>query len=174
MAYSTPRTWVAAEIVTAAQMNANVRDNVAFLANPPKVRAYNSANISCNNAASTLLTLDSERFDTDTMHSTSVNTGRITFTTAGTYMVTGRAAFASGAGAYRELKLSLGAATTLDLDTRGVAGGGNYTTLIVSTLYAFTAGQYVELYAYQDSGGALNVVNVGNYSPEFSAVWVSL
>ena len=174
MPYVAPRTWVVPDAITAARLNQDLRDNVAFLANPPKVRAYNSAAISTTTATATLITLDSERYDTDTMHSTATNTGRITFTTAGTYRYTARIAFASGAGDYREVKIRLGGATDIDLDSRGVAGGGNYTTCICTGEYAFTAGQYIEMFAYQNSGGNLNVVVAGNYSPEFSAVWVSL
>lgn len=35
MAYTTPRTWVAEELVTATMMNAHVRDNISYLKNSP-------------------------------------------------------------------------------------------------------------------------------------------
>jgi hypothetical protein len=49
-------------------------------------RVYNSGNQTISNATWTDLTFDSELYDTDTMHDTSSNTNRITFTTAGVYV----------------------------------------------------------------------------------------
>ena len=49
----------------------------------PAVRAYNSGNVAVSATTWTTVTCDSERFDTDTMHSTSSNTGRLTVPTNG-------------------------------------------------------------------------------------------
>ena len=48
-----------------------------------------------------------------------------------------------------------------------VTGGTDVTALTIDTDWDMSATDYVELLAYQTSGGALNVVNGGNYSPEF-------
>ena len=44
---------------------------------------------------------------------------------------------------------------------------GDTTIIPVTTIYQLTAGDYVEVRAYQNSGGALNVNSTANYSPEF-------
>lgn len=44
MAWTSPRTWVTGEIVTAAELNANVRDNLALLG-PPVAGYVNSAGV---------------------------------------------------------------------------------------------------------------------------------
>ena len=52
-------------------------------------RAFNSGNLSITSGTATIITLDSERWDTDTIHNASSNTGRLTATTAGRYQITG-------------------------------------------------------------------------------------
>ena len=37
--------------------------------------------------------------------------------------------------------------------------------------YDLAVGDYVELLAYQTSGGALNAIAVGNYAPSLSMMW---
>ncbi|MDQ3155989.1 MAG: hypothetical protein M3Q98_04600 [Actinomycetota bacterium] len=151
-----------------------VRDAVQFLANPPKVRVYNSASIShVTSGTSQALTFNSERYDTDTMHSTSVNTGRITFTTAGTYSLFANVEFASNATGYRALEIRLGGATIIASQV-AQTNATQVTIMTIYTEYAFTAGQYVEIMVNQTSGAALNINAGANYSPEAGARWVSL
>lgn len=172
MAYTTPKTWTAGEIVTAANMNQQVRDNISFLANPPACRVYNNANISTTSGASALaLTFNSERYDTDGMHSTSVNTDRITINTAGLYVITADVWFASNATGRRAAFVNLNGIVTIT----GLvisATNGDDTDMNLATTYKLAAGDYLQVLVQQNSGGALNVRGVGNVSPEFSATWV--
>lgn len=133
----------------------------------PAARAFNSGNISCGDGVFTSLTFDSETFDTDTIHSTSVNTGRLTATTAGVYVITGHATFDANATGRRALEIRLDGTTSLALQTAASPGAVNH-ELSVTTIYAFTAGQYVELRAFQNSGGSLNVLA----TPFFGMAWV--
>ena len=128
-------------------------------------RAYNSANISIANATWTTLTLDSGRFDTATIHSTSSNTGRLTATTAGKYIIVGNARFASNATGQRMFRIYLNGTTEigfLKLDATS-----SEITFMVATIYDLSATDYVELQSYQNSAGSLNVEAAANYSPEF-------
>ena len=150
-----------------------VRDATQYLANPPKVRCYNSALISVANSTGQALTFNSERFDTDTMHSTSVNTSRITFTTAGTYLVGGSLQWDTNTTGYRSVSLRLNGATPISNVSSATRADG-FLDQSISSLYAFAAADYLELVVIQTSGGALNVPAAGNNSPEFYAVWVSL
>lgn len=87
MAWTTPATVVADTTeLTADLWNEQVRDNTSFLYTPPSCNVYNDANISVNNDTATTLTWNSENWDTDSMHSTSSNTSRITCNTAGVYL----------------------------------------------------------------------------------------
>ena len=138
------------------------------------VRARNSAAIATNSGTATLMTLDSERWDTDTMHSTSTNTSRLTATTAGKYFISGSIEFASGfATGYRRAEIRLNGATVIaSQDTTPPANNSiTATRVTVSTHYNLAATDYVELLATQ-SAGTVNVNASANYSPEFSMVKV--
>ena len=94
-----------------------------------------------------------ENFDTDTMHDNSSNNTRITFTHAGKYLVGGTVTVAASAVAGARIKL--GGSTVLAQNKQG--NGGNPEGVSVSTIYVFTANQYVELEGYsgttQNSSG---------------------
>ena len=174
MAYSAPPNFTTGQVVTESDMD-TLSDDISFLASPPRCRIYNSAAISVANASVQALTFNSETFDTDTMHSTAVNTSRITFTTAGTYLVGGGIAFAAAAGGTRRAGIiRLGGATVLKQAEIRPSVGTTYVP-VPSELYSFTAGQYVELCAYQDSGAALDVdPSAGGYSPVFWATLIAV
>lgn len=133
----------------------------------PACRVYNSANISTLNTTNTTLTFDSERFDTDNIHNLAFNTSRLTCRTPGIYSIKGQVRFTANATGRRELLIFLNG--TITLAAIDVVAGVTGTDWLdqVSTLYALGIGDYVELVAWQSSGGNLNVVAASNYSPEF-------
>jgi len=172
MPYTTPKTWASGDVLTAADLNTYVRDNVAFNANPPKCRVFNSAAISAANAVDVLVTLDSERFDTDTMHSTTTNPERITFTTAGTYLVGASLAWSDNAAGSRVIYIRRnGVNRIVQQSTTGTGVANN--PIAASTLFYFAANDYVELFAFQNSGSVLTIAALTENSPEFWAVRVS-
>jgi len=134
-------------------------------------RAYNSGNIAISTSAAwTALTFDSERFDTDGIHSTSTNTDRLTCVTPGVYLITGHAQFAANATGARALGIDLNGGSPIAYQ-RGDNVGASFTTLVsIATIYQLSAGNYVRLLAWQASGGSLDVVAAGNHSPEFAMV----
>lgn len=131
-------------------------------------RIYNNANISIPDATFTQLTFNSERFDTDTMHSTVSNTGRITFTTAGKYIVVASVQWDSNATGQRVVGILLNGATIIaqERDNAGAAINHDHA---VATMYDFAATDYVEVRVFQNSTAALNVAVNANFSPEFMA-----
>lgn len=173
MAYSPSPNFVAGAVLTEAQLD-TLSDNITFLAGPPRCRVFNSAAISVANATLQALTFNSERFDTDTMHSTAVNTARITFTTAGTYLVGGSATFAPAAGGTRRAAIVLLNGVTVLKQAELRPAVADTHVPVPPDLYAFSAGDYVELVAFQDSGGALDVKVIGNHSPEFWAILMAV
>lgn len=142
---------------------------------PPACRVFNSAVQSIpTGGTGAALTFDSERFDTDNMHSTSSFTSRITFNTAGLYIVTGYAGFAgSAAGAIRAFQIRLNGVTVLATQLAPVGATHNSQSTVTAG-WKFAVNDYVELLLIQDSGGALNSLVSAAQSPEFSAVWVGL
>lgn len=135
----------------------------------PRARVYNSAALSIPNGLVTALTFNSERYDTDNIHSTSSNTSRLTATTAGTYLIIANVSFASNTTGERVCRIRLNGTTTIG-NVAAAPVTGDSTTQSVSTQYALAAGDYVEVEAFQTSGGALNVEANANYSPEFSMI----
>lgn len=135
-------------------------------------RVYNDADISVGNGAFEALTFNSEYFDTDGMHSTVSDTSRITLVTAGTYLVGGNVYFNANATGIRRIQIQLNGATVIAYSAMDIDSSTAH-IMTVSTIYAFSANDYVELYAYQNSGGALDVKAATAYSPVFWAVRVA-
>jgi hypothetical protein len=131
-------------------------------------RVYNNANISIGNDSWTALTFNSERYDTDTIHDTTTNTGRLTCVTAGKYVISGHVRFPANNANYRSVAIKLNGTTYMAIQKSVNMGAGEAVMMSVSTIYSLSATDYVELVVHQNSGGALNVEYVANYSPEFA------
>lgn len=140
---------------------------VSNVAHNQGAQVYNSTDLTCTTAVDKLLTFDSERYDNDGIHSTSSNTSRLTCQTAGVYLISLNIAFASNSSGRRQGYIQLNGATLIAVDDR-TAVNGAATRLNITKIYSLSAGDYLEAYAYQNSGGNLNVSASGNYSPEFS------
>jgi len=132
-------------------------------------RVYNSGNISIPNSTWTALTFDSERFDTDDIHSVVANTGRLTCTSAGVYAIFGTVKFADNDNGQRAIRIYLNGTTPI-AQGQITAGVSTPDSLTISTLYELSVTDYVELEAYQNSGGAVNIEAVLQRSPEFAMV----
>lgn len=152
-----------------------VRDAAVYLGTgKPHCRVYNNANFSVGSSATwTSITFNTERFDVGAMHSTASNQSRIVVPTGegGKYLIGGSLAFATNATGRRLMRILLNGTTVIcqaELPLSSSESGGNLTTI-----YNLAAADYVELQAYQSSGGALNVIAGTNYSPEFWAMWMA-
>lgn len=135
-----------------------------------RCRVFNSANISIADSSDVALTFNSERFDTDSMHSTAVDTERITFNTAGQYLVGATLRFAANATGNRIVRIRLNGTTYICEQVLPPVGGAQPARFTLNTIYDFIVTDYVEVVVFQTSGGALNVQNFGNSSPEFWAI----
>ena len=177
MAWTTPKTWSVADILTAADLNAYVRDNLSWVGtDKPHARVRNSANISHSSSGSyQAVTFNSERVDVGSMHDTSSNTSRLTVPAGGggLYAIGGVIEFAANATGRRGIDIYLNGTTVLAREECNNLGAGSATPVSISTVYQLSAGDYVELRGLQASGGALNMLASANYSPEFWCHWVS-
>jgi hypothetical protein len=135
-------------------------------------RAFRASGQSVLTSTVVVLLLDSERFDTETIHDNAVNHSRLTCKTAGIYAIDGSAVFEANATGNRQLKILLNGTTEIDSVNVPAAGGAADTHLSVSTIYQLAVNDYVELAVRQTSGVTLNVLQVGNVSPEFGMVRV--
>jgi len=110
-----------------------------------------------NNTATTL-TWDSEVFDTDTFHSTSVNTDRITIPSgkSGKYLFCWNVAYTAANTGYRG-NTFLKNGTTVNYQYTPAVGTAAEMSLCATYIDSATAGDYYTLTAEQNSGGALDI-----------------
>lgn len=175
MAYSTPATWTAGEIPTAAKMNQQVRDNVSFLANPPACRVRRTtAQTGIVTATETAIGFDAERYDTASMHDNATNNSRIVFPVAGIYIVGCHIQWDNNATGFRALFVRLNGATRIAPEFR-TTNNGDVTEMGIVTTYKFAASDYIEFTVYQTSGAnrTLNLAS-GASAPEAWATWYGL
>lgn len=148
-------------------IDATVGSALDALQSPPSCHAFNNANIAVTNNSEQALALNSEHDDNNGIHSTSVNTSRLTCQKDGPYVFHYSLFFASNATGYRYCYLRLNGATALNFDTRNPLTG-QVTALSGAASRRLVVGDYVEIIVFQNSGGSLNVVASGDNSPEFS------
>jgi hypothetical protein len=120
----------------------------------------------------TALTFNTELTDVYGMHSTSSNPGRLTCQVAGNYLIGGCVQFGMHATGRRYLAVRLNGSWTLQLVQVAAVSSAFGVVLSVETFYPLAAGDYVELMAYQDSGGSLNAIYAAVYSPLCGAALV--
>ena len=132
-----------------------------------------SANQSISNTTNTAITFDTELEDTDSFHSTVTNTSRITIPAgkAGFYLISGQINYASNATGVRHGNIykngSLLSAAWLMGATNGDWTGGS-----VSQIVELAVNDYVELFAYQNSGGNLNINGGSTYGAAFQVQYL--
>ena len=151
-----------------ATYNTYTAQNINNLIVPPMCRLEKSAGASITNGS--VFTWNVESFDTDDMHSTSSNTGRITINTAGVYLVTftylinfsgtvtkEQPQIAKSGSAY-QYGMKYGSAVT---------NAGN----TFQTVVACGVNDYLEA-LINFTGGSSFTVDGNTASTSFSAVWV--
>jgi hypothetical protein len=166
----TPPTIVAGEDPFPSSKLVALADCMTFSQNPPACRAYRSTTLAIATATRTAVPLDAERWDTDGIHSTSVNTSRLTCQTAGRYSIVGHLGWVStNSTGTRQAEIRVNGATILA--AQGVPANSDQQLLTVATEWPLAVGDYVELTAYQTGGISQSVLNTGAYSPELSMSW---
>jgi hypothetical protein len=130
-----------------------IDDNLSLLWVPPMVRATQSTSQTItHNTATKIIFNGTDAFDTDSMHSPSVNNTRITFNTTGIYTVSASLILTAAATArlWGELVLN----DSVNITRQFLADGANGTGVNLSIVYNFTAGQYIEFRVFHGSSGA--------------------
>lgn len=162
MAWTTPRTWVTGEVVTAAMLNEQIRDNELFLRKHVGAYAYKTANQSiANNAGDgfTALTFNAELYDTDTLHDNAANTSRFTIPAGldGYWVSMVQVDYAASAvGGRREAELRKNGVT--HIARVRIPPGSVQVRVQCVAVVNMVAGDYIEGGANQDSGAALNAL----------------
>ena len=130
-------------------------------------RVNRSADKSISTATWTLVDWDSESgtgsFDTDTLHDTSTNNSRLTATMAGKYIVMVSIVWEPTAGGTLRIVQIEKNSDGTHTDANAVAAmrtdvltSGYVNPVFASCIVSLAAGDRVEAFVYQDSGGNLN------------------
>jgi hypothetical protein len=168
LALTTLGTKAVGDKITAAWAN-DIKANVDFFTEPPGCQVYRSAALNISNNTATTLSWDAETYDTDSMHSTSVNPTRITFNTGGTYLL--NVYVGSASATYTEYAVQVllnGAPSVRNIDFINPTWPGARYVVIRS----FSAGDYIEIVFEQSSGGT-RALATGNNVSGVTAQWVS-
>lgn len=143
---------------------------------PPRCKAWGSSAVSIANNALTVVTLNSTAWDTAGMHDDVTDNSRITVPLDGVYLITHSGSIVANTSGRRVSSVRLNAAgsgsggTQIDIvsqaatATSGWTGGRPFE-------WELQAGDYIELFLFQNSGGALNT-GTGQESLYLSARWV--
>ncbi|MFF0481060.1 hypothetical protein [Streptomyces sp. NPDC004435] len=156
------QSFLSGEKVTAAKLTAATKTPLDFLMNPPRVNVNSTSTIAVPTGTSVLIPFDGEQWDTDSMHSTSVNPSRITINTPGQYLVSMYARYQVHATGYRQLNLRLNSggsssagSTLTTINIPAVSGSSTFITRTFEM--TCNAGDHYELFTLQTSGASLNL-----------------
>jgi hypothetical protein len=158
MSWSTPTYPVAGTLITSSWASTYVVDNlIALHAWPPQhCDAYHSTTQTVNVGTPSVLSLDSERRDTNTMHDLATNNSRVTIKAGydGTYWVIARTKRGTGAGTVLFSARKNGTTNMDTIDSRTESESMQVQTI----MHGLIAGDYIEMYVDPQS----NNVTVGS------------
>ena len=126
---------------------------------------YKSGNQSINNATSTVITWDSEDFDTDSFHSTVTNTDRITIPSGkdGKYLFVWALEYANNGTGQRSASLVKNGSGFVNYAVIAANNNANI-KMMASYVANAVATDYFTISTYQDAGSAQNVLGTAGYS----------
>jgi hypothetical protein len=162
MAYSSPASRSTGDVIGATQWNELVTD-IKYLAElgssgRPFCLAYRSTNQSISNSTLTSVTWNAETTDNAAAHSTSVNTSRLSAPVDGWYKAWPQVVWAANSTGVRNVNVLFnGTGQQVGMDQRNATSSFE-TAGTAPWSGSMTAGQYIEIAGYQNSGGALNVL----------------
>jgi hypothetical protein len=172
----TMTTWADGIRVAASDFNSQIRDVGAFLLDRPQAFVYRTAITNLPSGGNgTAFPWDTVQVDNNGMFNMA-NSSRLTFPTAGKYLVYGKGGFGNYAGGIRSASIRLNAAgvptagTLLDYDAANPVAGA---LTQVRQLFArsFAVNDHIELYVFQSSGAGQNTV-AGITGGFLAAVWI--
>ena len=171
MAWTTPGTATAGEVLTAAFWNTNVRDNSNFLYTPPMARIARTTDLTSYTSGS-FIPYETEVFDTDSMVSIGTDATKMIVNTAGIYSVFFRA---------RPGGLATITRTSLEVYVNGTATAVQDLVQIATTnsglgsvnvMLSLSAADYIQTAAAMSGGSSYTIP--GNAAENFSRATLQL
>lgn len=142
------------DVYTASTYNTMTAQNINNLRVPPMCRANRSTDQNISNNSTTALDFTSaDSFDTDAMHDPSSNSTRVYANTTGVYLIIANCLWGTGSSTgRRNISISVNGAGINASEDNGPSDAQT-ANQSVSALQSLTAGDYVTLDLYQNSGG---------------------
>ena len=158
-----------------ASWGLQVRDNFETLAKPPRVRVRRTTDLSIPNAVHTAVAWASVvrdvDFDGTLAHWSSSAPTRFTSRRTGTYLVGFSAFFSVNGTGQRQMGVKVnGSVPERQLAYYSPASAASFVGASVMGEVDLNSGDFIEVYAYQDSGAALAITAV--LLPFFSMRWI--
>lgn len=157
--YTPPWTRPRLGLLSASTWNKEVRDSMEAIARPPRVRAWRSTAFTIANAATVYIPFTAVLYDSDNFWSSSTPT-RLTLPVSGVWQVDAGFYFQTyaGTGTYRGLSIRLNGIIQA---THGMHASTGWALLGVSCEVQATAGQWLEMEVWQESGVAITMQDAG-------------
>ena len=167
------------DALNTTNLNAYLRDPIAFLMRPPHANLRQTATQAIANGVTTAVAFNTEDVDTDVDgvggHSTTTTNSRYTARYAGWYQLSGGVCFASNATGYRFARWLLNGAAVPGSEVRISATATSITQVSARTVEVYlNVGDYVELGASQSTGASLSTSATDPDQSSMTVRWVSL
>lgn len=169
------RLFQAGEVETGAYLNSAVTNLGNFMLGKPIAQMRQTVAQTFTNSTAAAVTFTTEDVDRDNGHSNSVNTSRYTAQTAGWYRISGATSFASNTTGVRAAYWYLNGSqlSLTQAVTRSTLIAGIMSLIMPTILQYLNVGDYMELWAFQSSGGNLASDASSGYQPYFMLEWIS-
>ncbi|MBM9509998.1 hypothetical protein [Actinacidiphila acididurans] len=161
------------QYITGAWQTAQVKALTDFITAVPVFYGYQTSTQVATSGSYISITLDTEVFDSDNGHSTTVNPSRYTPQVPGIYMAIGTSAWQSGGVGYRRTRVTLngvtikGGGTGFDTSQSVIQGG-----MAIGIAACNGTTDYFEVQAAQSTGGNLNTASSGEFTPSLVVLWL--
>jgi hypothetical protein len=164
---------IAAGAVGSSEVADESLGTAEFASSIPAARVTRTGAQGIPENSGTTLNLNSERYDTANLHTTSSpNFSRLTAPVSGIYEVSAGIEWETDTSGQRVLTLRKNGTTTLAFDTDAPVGLG-IAGQTITTVARLAAGDYVEAVVLQISGQTLNIEKSNESTPEFSMTWLA-
>ena len=173
-----PATWTVGDLLTASNLNLDLRDSLNFLLAPPLAILIDPGTGPIPDATVTALPWPSEAIDRDGGHSNSTNNTRYTCQTAGYYDIYCAVAWQHTTANRRNLNIRKNGSTDLagsifDQTAATDTSFPLYPTQSVSLKTFLSVGDYVETTVWHNNGGAIPLSAIVTGLQRWELQWVS-
>lgn len=176
MAVPTERTWVDGDDLDTTTLNGGVRDPITFLMERPTVQLRQTASQVVATSTFVALTFTTgEDIDSEGGHDTGSNTSRYVAQEDGWYQFSGAVSLEANTSGRRLCRWAKNGTEVSGsrIEIEVVTGGGDCIFSARTMLISLSAGDYVELHAWQSSGANRNtVVSAAELQSSMTGVWM--